>query len=391
MTGWRARVFTARMWGSVARLALSRYQPARAIQAVRALHGEFRAARPDMGSRLTPKLVRGAGRYFFHLNYPGFPSPAFDRFMARELSRVVFPRAPSTSLQTLILAITQRCPLSCQHCSEWKTLNRPDRLSREDLLKITSRFEAYGVTQILLTGGEPMLRLDDILALCGAAHPGTDYWIATSGQGLDAGAAARLAEGGLAGVSLSMDHIEPERHDTFRGRSGSFRQVLRAARSVREANLVLCLSLCATREFVSRQNLDRYARLAAELGAGFIQILDPRAVGRYEGRKVALSPEQVALLDDFTLTLNKDPASSHLPVVIYHGYYQRRLGCYGAGRRFLFVNSAGEVHACPFCPTSAGSCLDGPLDEVLERVGQFGCQVYPLAPSRSALELAAEG
>lgn len=379
LTGWRARVVTARLWVAILRLALSSFSPIRAIKAVLALYRKVCAACPDTGSGLTPKLVWGAGRSFFHLNFPGFPSPAFDRFITRELTWAATSSEPATNLQTLILAITRRRPLSCQHCSEWKTLNRREQLSREDLLAIAERFQARGVTQILLSGGEPMLRLDDVLALCRAARPGTDYWIATSGFRLSASNAARLAEAGLTGVCISMDHFEAERHDAFRGRAGSFRQVQQAARNVREAGLVLCLSLCATREFVSAENLQRYATLAGELGAGFIQILEPRAVGRYEGREVSLSMEQMALLDDFKMDLNTDPARAHLPVVISHGYYQRRLGCFGAGRRFVFVNSAGEVHACPFCPARAGSCLDGPLDGVLERVARLGCHAFPLA------------
>ena len=228
-----------------------------------------------------------------------------------------------------------------------ETLNRPEQLSRQDLLAITGRFQARGVTQIMLSGGEPMLRLDDVLVLCRAEAAGTEYWIATSGHRLDAEAARRLAEAGLTGVYISMDHFEPDRHDAFRGRPGSFRQAWQAARSVREADLVLCLSLCPTREFVSRQNLERYAGLATELGAGFIQILDPRAAGRWEGEDVALSPKQNALLDDFYLTLNRDPASSQLPAVIYHGYYQRRQSCLGAGKRFLFREQRGRSACLP--------------------------------------------
>lgn len=380
LTGWRAGLATARLWGAILRLALASHSPGRAIQAVLALYRKVCAAWPDARRALTPKLVRGAGRYFFHLNYPGYPSPAFDRFMTRELTRVASSSESATNLQTLILAITRRCPLSCQHCSEWKTLNGHEQLSREDLLSIAGRFEALGVNQILLSGGEPLLRLDDIVALCRASRPQTDYWIATSGFRLDRSVAARLAEAGLTGVCLSMDHFEADAHDAFRGRAGSFRQVQQAARHVREAGLVLCLTLCATREFVSAENLERYARLAGELGAGFLQILEPRAVGRYEERDVALSAEQLALLDAFKMTVNTDPGCAHLPAVIYHGDYQRRLGCYGAGRWYVFVNSAGEVHTCPFCSASAGSCLDGPLEEVLERVERFGCHAYSLGP-----------
>lgn len=379
VAGWRSWLVTARIWGAVLRLALSRYSRGRAIRIVLALYRTVRAAWPDTGDGLAPKLVRGAGRYFFHLNYPGFPSPAFDSFVHRELARVDSPGEPSGSLQTVILAITRRCPLSCEHCSEWKTLNGPERLSRENLLAIARRFEELGVTQVILSGGEPMLRLEDIVKLCRASRPGTDYWIATSGHRLDRRAAARLAEAGLTGVLISMDHFDAGGHDAFRGRAGTFHRVQQAARNVREAGMVLCLTLCATRGFTSAGNLDRYAALAGELGAGFIQLLEPRAVGRYEGCDVALSAEQLALLDDFKMKMNTDPRRARLPAVIYHGDYQRRLGCYGAGRRFVFVNSAGEVQACPFCPTSAGSCVASPLDEVLARVARLGCHAYPLA------------
>ncbi|MBN2438947.1 MAG: radical SAM protein [Deltaproteobacteria bacterium] len=380
VTGWRAKAVIARLWGRVLRRAFSMFPPIRAIQTIRALLGELRSAWADRGGGFPLKLVWGAGRHFFHLNFPGFPSPAFDRFVRRELERMVRSRKPLPTLQTLILAITSRCPLSCRHCSEWKSLNRPDRLTREKLLQITKQFEACGVTQILLSGGEPMLRLDDILALCRAADSGTDYWIATSGHRLTAGAAAQLAEAGLTGVCISLDHFDPDRHDEFRGRRGNFRQAEQAARCVVEAGLVLCLNLCATREFVSRGNLESYAGLAARMGAGFIQVLDPRAVGRWEKRDVALSPEQIAFLDDFYLTMNSNSNRFHSPAVVYFGYHQRRLGCYGAGKRFLFVNSAGEVHACPFCLAGAGNCLEDPLDEVLKRVGRLGCRIYKMAP-----------
>jgi len=378
LTGWRAGLAAARVWAAILRLALSGHSPAKAIRAVLALYRKVCAAWPDARRALTPKLVRGAGRTFFHLNYPGYPSPALDRFITRELARVASPGESPLQLQTLILAITRRCPLSCQHCSEWKTLNGRDQLTRENLLAITRRFESLGVNQVLLSGGEPLLRLDDIVALLRASRPETDYWIATSGFRLDRPVAMRLADAGLTGVCLSLDHYEDDWHDAFRGRAGSFREVQRAAHNVREAGMVLCLSLCATREFVSAESLERYAEFAAKLGAGFIQILEPRAVGRFEGRDVALSAEQLALLDQFKMNANSDPDYAWIPAVIHHGEYQRRLGCYGAGRWYVFVDSAGEVHACPFCSTAAGSCLDDSLEQVLMRVERLGCHAYSL-------------
>ena len=34
------------------------------------------------------------------------------------------------------------------------------------------------------------------------------------------------------------------------------------------------------------------------------------------------------------------------------GYHQRRVGCF-SGSRSVYVDSAGDVHACPFCHTKS--------------------------------------
>lgn len=38
--------------------------------------------------------------------------------------------------------------------------------------------------------------------------------------------------------------------------------------------------------------------------------------------------------------------------IIYHGNYQRSHGCLGAASRYIYIDSTGRVHACPFCQDS---------------------------------------
>ena len=123
--------------------------------------------------------------------------------------------------------------------------------------------------------------------------------------------------------------------------------------NAREAGLVTALSICITRAFISPANLLAFATLAKELGAGFVQLLEPKAVGHYEEKNVALNREELSLLEKFYLTINYDPAFSDYPVFLYHGYHQRRLGCMSAGDRILYIDSAGKIDACPFCQTRA--------------------------------------
>ena len=40
------------------------------------------------------------------------------------------------------------------------------------------------------------------------------------------------------------------------------------------------------------------------------------------------------------------------PILLYHGYHQRRVGCF-AGSRSVYIDSAGDVHSCPFCHTKS--------------------------------------
>ena len=45
------------------------------------------------------------------------------------------------------------------------------------------------------------------------------------------------------------------------------------------------------------------------------------------------------------------------PTMMYHGFHQRRVGCY-LGSRSVYVDSAGDVHACPFCHNKSYNIID---------------------------------
>jgi hypothetical protein len=149
--------------------------------------------------------------------------------------------------------------------------------------------------------------------------------------------------------------------------------VTRAAAHAREAGLVVALSLCPTRAFVSAPNLARYAERAGELGVSFIQILEPKAVGHYAGHDVRLTEAQRRLLEAFCARLNTDPAARHLPSVSYPDWSTRTLGCVGAGDRYIYIDTAGDLHACPFCRVPGIRALDHDLTTAISRLQTAGC------------------
>lgn len=374
VTGLRKSMIRLGLWGRLARRSLELYgSPGKTLSALRAVASTRRKVAGGLPPR---KYVVSRGRAFFSLHAPGYPSRAFDRYAELELNRAV-PLRPGTDLQFAFIAITRRCGLQCVHCSEWETLRQPDVLSVKDLCEIAERLRAAGAVQILLTGGEPLLRLDAAEAICRTVHEDCDVWALTSGVPLTAEVARRFRDAGATGVRVSLDHVDPAKHDRFRGVPGTFARAVAGAQSAREAGLLVALELTATRDFVTPDNLERYATLARDLGAGFIEVLDPRSVGRWTGEAVALPPEQIALLEAFDRTMNLERPD--MPLVDYPGIGQRRDGCWGAGDRYLFVDAAGSVHACPFCHGEVGRCPDESLRTLRGRLRAQGCQAYPRA------------
>jgi MoaA/NifB/PqqE/SkfB family radical SAM enzyme len=369
--GWRRQLLSARLAG--AELKLLAHWPR---YAGGVLHRAEQLRDAFYGPRRPQKIACVAGRYYREYHVPGWPGTAHSRYVAATIARLLPTPPPSAPLHTVYLAVTKKCPLSCDHCFEWDALNQPEKLSRADLHELVSRFQARHVTQIFFTGGEPLLRVPDLVAVLEQAQPDTDFWVITSGFHFTQANAQRLKAAGLTGVVVSLDHHEPARHNAFRGSAQAYENALRAVAHAHAAGLVVCLSLCVTREFTTEANLLAYAQLARQLGVAFIKVLEPRAVGHYAGHDVALRPAQTALLDVFYEKLTYDPAYHDWPIVYYYGYHQRRMGCAGAADWFLYVDTDGDLHACPFCQQKSGSALGPDLDEGIVRVRGAGCQAF---------------
>jgi MoaA/NifB/PqqE/SkfB family radical SAM enzyme len=326
--------------------------------------------------QILPKYARTGNRYFANFNTPGWPSAAFNRYVKHQLNR--FGNEQSNSIYTLVFAITKKCGFQCEHCCEWLNLNKPETLSREDLLLIVHRFYQLGIAQVQLSGGEPLNRLKDIFYLLDNAPKGIDFWLYTTGYSLNAEKAGLLKQHGLTGITISLDHHIAEKHNAFRGVNDAYEKALRAVQYAREAGLAVCFSLCATKDFISMENLLCYADLAKQSGVSFIQILEPKAVGHYAGQDVTLSVQHQKLLEHFFETFNYNPAYTSYPGITYHGYNSRRFGCSGSGVDYVYADTDGDIHNCPFCQRKLFSAFDDSLPDLIHQMKTKGCAAYSI-------------
>jgi MoaA/NifB/PqqE/SkfB family radical SAM enzyme len=333
-----------------------------------------------LGTQNLTKIIKSGNHFFWDMHSPGWPSKSFNAFYRDEILRAVCPDKKSSGAKLIVFSITNKCPLRCEHCYEIENLGNKESLSAEDLIDVISRLKRCGLTKVGISGGEPMARFNDMLAMITKFGKEIDFWVLTSGYQMTEENARKLKKAGAKGLSISADHYIPELHNAFRNSSEAFGWMESAARNGISAGLAICLTICATKEFVTRENMTNFALMARNMGASFIQVVEPHAAGAYKDRQVSLSKEQTEILENFFLEMNYDPKFRKFPVVAYHAFHQRRMGCIANANRYFFVDSSGNIHPCHFCRANMGNVLDEGYEQAIERLRNYkGCRTYPVA------------
>lgn len=329
-----------------------------------------------LGDYQLNKMAKANGKYYMGLYTPGWNDAIYNKFIVSQLNDFKKTRSETNRFNSVFLAITKKCALQCKHCYEWENLNKKDVLSSDTIKLIVSKLQEKGVSQIQFSGGEPLLKVDTLVDVISNSKKTTNFWIATSGFKLTSNNAFQLKEVGLTGVIISLDHFIPEKHNEFRSFKDAYYWVEEAIKNAHKNNLVVALSVCVTNEFVSESNLMTYMELAKKLGVSFVQFLEPKPVGHFANKDVLLTLDNIKTLEKFYTKLNYDKAYKAFPIITYHGFYQRKIGCYNAGKKGMYVDTNGDMNACPFCHTKTGNILDDSFEDQLEVMTNTGCSSY---------------
>ncbi len=372
ITGIKIRWIALRMWIHLFRIALDEYRSYKDV--LKTLHAMLTLRKKFAGENHTTKMIGANGRFYWNMHLPGFPSIIFDQHFLGAMNRTIPVRSLHNRLAILFLGITRRCPLKCRHCYDWAPGQQDDTLSVTELQTIISKYLEKGISQVFFLGGEPMVRFDDLVKLVRYIDGKSETWFSTCGYQLDKEKVSILKEAGLTGVMISIDHFDQQKHNAIRGHEQAFDWAMNATQNAVDAGLLSCWSLCLTPELIDLQKLLTYTALAASCHVNFVNILEPMAAGRYAGKNVTIDSQGLNILEEFYLQMNRDPLYSQFPIIVYDGYFSRRLGCLGAGNRYLYIDSLGHAHPCPFCRSSIEiNALSDPAETQLDNLKDQGC------------------
>ena len=115
----------------------------------------------------------------------------------------------------LRVSVTDRCNFRCQYCMPAEGLpwlERQEILTFEEIARLVELFAAMGVSDVRLTGGEPLVRRDfPTLAAMLAAIPAVeDLSLTTNGFLLERDAEA-LVRAGIRRFNVSIDSLQKDR------------------------------------------------------------------------------------------------------------------------------------------------------------------------------------
>ena len=369
--GIHKSIIHLRLKVTLLRVLISCYRnPADWIKGLRYL---IRLRRKVLGNYRVKKMVRVESLYYMGLYSPGWNDATYRKFIASELMHYKRHKRATYRFNQVFLAVTKKCPLQCEHCYAWDTLNLKDTMDIRKFRNILADLMRVGTMQLYFTGGEPMVKFDLLLQMLSCLPPEMKSWVSTSGFKLSPEKAQRLKNVGLTGVFISLDHFLPEKHNAFRNYPQAFDCAMQGARNALDAGLVVTFSMCLSDEMCQKDNLTRYMDLAKKTGVHFVQFFEPKAVGHYRDMPVELSTDSIRIAEETFLKMNFGKHHLGYPIISYHGYYKRRIGCFGGGSRGIHIDADGNLNACPFCQKNYGNLFDGNFDIKIATMAKKGC------------------
>ena len=320
------------------------------------------------------KEARFDGHYFAAPTLPRRPSPVHDLMAARGGLNATAAGTPiKQRIDVAVLGITRRCELHCRHCYERFHIGEREEVPVPRWKEVIRQIQHTGVNNIVLSGGEPMLRFEGALELIASGDKDlSDFHMHTSGHCVTPERAMMLRKEGLVAAGVGLDDVDEERHDALRGYRGAYRNAVEALQSFRAAGVFTYVNMCVTRELVRANDLWRYFDLAKSLGVGYIEMLEPRPCGGFGtgGDGFLLTREEREKLVEFYRSGSTERRYRNHPILFYIPYIEHpdRLGCLMGGLSHLYIDTLGNVNPCAFLPVKFGNIMEEDFPDIYERM-----------------------
>lgn len=295
----------------------------------------------------------------------GYPKHRFLCYLSTKTGKHIVSRPLGITLN-----ITEKCNLQCKMCNIWNRDTEREELSRDDILRMVSDMNKWGIKRLNLSGGEPLLRKNivfEVLSLC--QKYGIETGMVSNGWLIDRKTADQLISLDIGRISISVDGIG-NTHDNIRGVNGSFNKAMRAIDNINRSREELekrCV--IHINSVICNENLDELIDII-DTARRFNSIIwlqalhnsglgekDPLWIPEHRMNKLNEVMDKIIDIKKNEKGIIGNPSKELMFVKAYFkDYVVKRNGCYAAFDT-ISIDSFGNVLPC-WCLKSVGNIKD---------------------------------
>ena len=259
----------------------------------------------------------------------------------------------------ILLDPTSACNLHCTGCWAAEYGNRLN-LTFDEMDSIITQGKELGIYMYIYTGGEPLVRKKDLIALC-RKHHDCQFLTFTNATLIDEAFAQEMLEVGNLIPAISVEGFETAT-DGRRG-EGTFRKVMGAMEILREKKLPFGISCCYTSQNLDSIGSDEYFDKMVEWGADFVWYFHYMPVGNDAVPELMPTPEQREYMYHKIREVRK---TKPIFAMDFQNDAEYVGGCVAGGRRYFHINANGDCDPCVFIHYSNMNIREHSLLEVLQ-------------------------
>ena len=267
--------------------------------------------------------------------------------------------------------VTNACNMYCAHCYRDAGCKAEDELSTEQAKKLLTEIKKAGFQIMIFSGGEPLMRPDILELVRFADSLGLFPVFGTNGTLITPEMARDLKAAGARAMGISLDSLDPAKHDKFRSFPGGWQGAVDGMKNCRAAGLPF--QIHTTVMDWNAPELEDMIDFAVEIGARahhfFFLVPTGRAATIEEESLRAEQYEDVLTRimkkqQEVKIELKPTCAPQFLRIAAELGQKSRfHRGCL-AGLSYCIISPKGKVQPCAYLKEYLGDVRDTPFDEI---------------------------
>jgi AdoMet-dependent heme synthase len=267
--------------------------------------------------------------------------------------------------------VTNKCNMHCKHCYRDSGEVKNKELTTKEALKLIKEIYKAGFKMMIFSGGEPLMREDIYEVISYASSLGIRTVLGSNGTLITRSVASKLKDAGIKCAGISLDSLDPKKHNAFRKNNNAWSGALFGMKNCRDVGLPFQIHTTVMKW--NKDEILNITDLAVSMGAKahYQFFLVPTGRGEEIETQVLDSEEYNDIIQKLmkkqkncSITIKPTCAPQFIKIGKDMDLQMRfKRGCL-AGISYCIIAPNGDVQPCAYLDKPVGNVKDNPFDEI---------------------------